>query len=957
MAEQLNNLQLLDGSGTLRGIDKNNDTLKITVPFTVGADMSVGGDLTVEGDVISRGSVNVVSKDPVIDLGLGDFTGTAQTGGFTVQTNKAAGFTALTVTAFQSKADASGDANFTVADASTLSVGMVVAITGAADGENDGYYVVKSKAGGVVSVEAAFMGALPFAQTDFKTATGQAAKVYNVDLSAVVVTDGTLVKTDTPSTVYWPIGSLVNAYITAATKTKFEAPGAYQGTSDVSLQEAYVAGNTITTSAGNGDVTVAGTEKLAVSASGGVQISGGALDVNTSVDVDLTGSFAVDGAQAVSFGSSTAVSSFAATTAANGDIALTAGAKLDFSASGAIEFDAAADSYIKATAKNLTVEASGAGILDLKSGTEVQASTVLFDVNASGAVQIDAAAASNLTVAGADLVLSTTSSGKVEVTSAGLMDVNAGASLDIDVTGSYDMLSTTTFSIDGTGNSNVSATSGSLTVSTITTGDLVLTAADNVNMDGGLIEIDATKAVSIAAAQASDFTVAGANLLLTTTSSGDVQVTAAQKFDVSSGGATEIDAAASSYVKVTGGDLTLETATSGKIYAKSAGLTQIDAGSSLDVNVTGNVTCDASGTLHFAGTGNSDFEVTSGNLSITTKTSGNVTLDAIAGTLTMAGNGAVTLDSDTAGVSIGAADNSDFTVVGSGKALTLEVSGGGLGQQIYLKSAGANLDAIKLETTDSAGGINVSAKDKLALSGKFIEATASDTSFLKQIANAAGDKTLTIGSQNSGAGKGLLDIFADETITVKSSNDAVIVARANGNGNILDVQYNQASKLQVTNAETLNFQAVRFEKSAGTKLTANTSANVAAGTVCAFDSTGKMISANAVAGGNTPSAQDEVTRVPFAAAIIQVNANTFATFQTIPGTPVALTFDAAPNGLVGQAVYLGAGANAGKATLTAPTTSNASIWRLGWLAGNAADGAGNYPVYWDTQYIGRRPVA
>ena len=38
-----------------------------------------------------------------------------------------------------------------------------------------------------------------------------------------------------------------------------------------------------------------------------------------------------------------------------------------------------------------------------------------------------------------------------------------GKNLDIDVTGSFDMLASTTFSVDGTGASNVTATSGNLT--------------------------------------------------------------------------------------------------------------------------------------------------------------------------------------------------------------------------------------------------------------------------------------------------------------------------------------------------------------------------------------------------------------------------------------------------------------------------------------------------------------
>lgn len=117
-----------------------------------------------------------------------------------------------------------------------------------------------------------------------------------------------------------------------------------------------------------------------------------------------------------------------------------------------------------------------------------------FDINVPGAgtaaITLDANAASHFTVAGADLVLSTTTSGEVDITAVGLVDLNAGANLDVDVTGTVDILATSTFSIDGTGASNVSATSGNLTLSTITSGTLDVTSA-------GAMDIDAASALQI----------------------------------------------------------------------------------------------------------------------------------------------------------------------------------------------------------------------------------------------------------------------------------------------------------------------------------------------------------------------------------------------------------------------------------------------------------------------------
>lgn len=117
-----------------------------------------------------------------------------------------------------------------------------------------------------------------------------------------------------------------------------------------------------------------------------------------------------------------------------------------------------------------------------------------FDINVPGSgtagITLDANAASNFTVVGAELALSTTTSGEVDITAAGLVDLNAGANLDVDVTGTVDILASSTFSIDGTGASNVSATSGNLTLSTITSGTLDVTSA-------GAMDIDAASALQI----------------------------------------------------------------------------------------------------------------------------------------------------------------------------------------------------------------------------------------------------------------------------------------------------------------------------------------------------------------------------------------------------------------------------------------------------------------------------
>ncbi len=127
----------------------------------------------------------------------------------------------------------------------------------------------------------------------------------------------------------------------------------------------------------------------------------------------------------------------------------------------------------------------------------------------TAAISLGADAASDFTVTGAALTLATSGTGQLNLTAADDMVLAAtGSAVDID-SGTFDVLASSTFSIDGTGNSNVSATSGNLTLSTLTSGTLALSsagaftagAADNSSIaitgTTKTFDIDATGAISI----------------------------------------------------------------------------------------------------------------------------------------------------------------------------------------------------------------------------------------------------------------------------------------------------------------------------------------------------------------------------------------------------------------------------------------------------------------------------
>lgn len=952
MATQNKNLIVLNDGQLQRAAA--TDTIQL-YDLKVDVDVTVGGDLTVGGDIISKGQQNIVVQDPILDLGMGNSTSTATAGGFTVSMNRASAFTAEDVTDFTAGVTATSAPSFTVSGGSTaFASGDIVAIVGAGDGENDGLYVVASVAAGVVTIKGtggtAPSGSVPFAQTQFKSASGQTAKAYKVDLSAAIFATGGAAFKDKDGN-NWPKGTFVTAYEASATESDFEQNGAYDTAAQTSLQEAYEVGNTITTSAAEGDVTIAGDQKLIVSASGGLQVTGGALDVNTSVDVDLTGAFAVDGAQNVAFGANTAVSIFTAD--ASGAISLDAGAASNFTttvgaltlsgaggvtvtstggtlalngagqtvdldattldvdggsmsfdgtafnlgvaaelpidmnattfdvdASGAVTLTGGAASKINTTAGDLTLDAEAASLIldggeaaadavkihasNAAGGIDIDAGSAGIDVLTTGAVSIDAAAASNLTVTGADLTLSTVTSGAVlvnavgelDLTATGLMDVNAGANLDIDVTGTFDLLASGSLTVAGTGNSKVEVSSGDLTVETKTAGNLVLKAATNIDVDGSLIEIDASGAISIAAASASDFTVAA--------------------------------------------NLTVETTGAGVLDLKSA--TEVQVSTALfDVNASGAVEVDASGAISL------DSTATASNFSLTANDAGTATLTIAAAN---SGAGAADLDIDvksavtidSASISIDATKASNFTVTGSGESLTLAAAGGGA-QKIEISSAGTGVDAIDINATgggidiDASGGFTVDAGGALSLQG-------GDSTDLTMVANSASNKLLVIDAQNTGAGKATLKLDADDKILLGDDASPPFTIQANA-----FLAFGKGGGLEVVAGETLaegDAVYVKYDTDGPRYFkAANNAALDDARNVMG------LVSGSAVAGG------------------------TFQ-LQCLAGVSATSAMSGLASSDIGKPVYLGTG---GALTLTPPNTSGTTVFRIGFIQNHNLGGA------------------
>jgi hypothetical protein len=482
--------------------------------------------------------------------------------------------------------------------AATFAAGDFVQISGALVAANEGIYEVLTHAANVLTIDSTPVH--DFVQSGFTVSTGDTtAVITKINISAIRSgTDGVW-ETGFGSTA----GGLVFSDLSTA--------------GGVSLQTAYnnsTSPATITTNSTDDEILITGTAGLRVTGTG----ADNTVSAGFGFEVDTIGAYRL-----------------------LGDVAST----------------------ISTTGANLTLSTVTSGTLAVTSvnALDMDAGAAGATLDTTGSFSVDGAGASNVSVTGADLTLSTITTGALIATSAGLWDLNAGANLDIDVTGTYDMLSTSTFSIDGTGASNVSATSGTLTISTITSGDVTVSAVSSVNVLGAEAAADAVRINASNVAGGIDVDAGTAGVLVDTT------------------GSISLDAAVASNLTTSSGDLTLSaTGNSVVITGAEAAVDAVQINASngaggIDVNAgTGGITVDTTAALSLDSTG------TASNLTLTATSGSTATLlievtngGAGTGVLDINADDAITLDSTAAGISLDAATASNFTVSGATADLTL----------------------------------------------------------------------------------------------------------------------------------------------------------------------------------------------------------------------------------------------------------------------------------------------
>lgn len=541
-----------------------------TIDFS--GNVSIKNNLDVGGTIISRDEERVLVADNFLDINFAYITNTGLAGGIAVNflptatgvtINTTAGGKQIVFTAQSGATNPNLNCN-TDSDlpAGTFAAGDIIQIAGTTNAENDGFYIVNTNAvaGTLEIMDVNDTINMKAAQVNFTAETentSNAVTIFKVTLSLLQANSATGVfevqegSTNAEFATFKSLGGSLQVAYDLGREIVTDATGDILFTLSTDAQGFSVEG----AGAGTGDVSIGGATTVSsftVGSGGAVSLAGAAASNLTTSVGELTLQATQD-AGGVTINAGTGGIDLDCTSAGSG------------SGNGAVSINAGATSKIDTSVGNMTLSASAAN-----GNVTVNAGTGGFDVDATaagsgtgdGAITMNAAAASTIDVAGANLSLSTTTSGTMDLTSAGTLDLN-GVAVNIDSTGAMDITaadgqtlsvnhgggSALAFSaagqVDLTGEStaamNIGTTSAALSLSTTTAGEIDITSAGNLDLNGVATTIDGTAGVAIAGSgAASSFASTAQNLTLSTATSGNVVVSSAGNVDVD-GGKIQLD--------------------------------------------------------------------------------------------------------------------------------------------------------------------------------------------------------------------------------------------------------------------------------------------------------------------------------------------------------------------------------------------------------------------------------
>lgn len=385
------------------------------------------------------------------------------------------------------------------------------------------------------------------------------------------------------------------------------------------LQEAYEGGNAISVDAANNPVQMLN-------------------DTDATNVLELSRTFAGGGsALTVSMGGDTTGTGMNITGSGSGDLFFLnntgAGAAMTIQDGGADVLDISAAGAVTVTptaGQDAVITTAGAGAVDINAtdgGVTIDATNSGVSVDAAGESNFSTSAGA-VTVDGAGGVNIQGNASEVDVTTSGPVDINAGAVTVDGTTGSLDFTDNANLTVTGSGKDLTLSSSGGSVLMQASEGtdDAVKIEASgsaggvqvesgtggiNLNDGVGQLDMDGAGAISTVGTSTLDFDFSGAVQINST--AGPIQIgndADAQNIDIGTGGAQR-DITVGNNTGTTG--IFLETGSGG-----------------LDIDADGNSVWEIAGTLDFDTTGASSWENTSGNLTIQTLTSGDMTVDSVA---------------------------------------------------------------------------------------------------------------------------------------------------------------------------------------------------------------------------------------------------------------------------------------------------------------------------------------
>jgi len=310
------------------------------------------------------------------------------------------------------------------------------------------------------------------------------------------------------------------------------------------------------------------------------------------------------------------------------------------------------------------------------------------------------------------------------------VDVNFDNGVTVDNGSNAINMGVTANQIDFTGNATVTSTSGSTvtvgstsantTISTTTGGAVVFSSAGAIDGDAsGAVTFDSSTAgISLDGVTSSNFTMTAATavtetLTIEATNSGAgtgvIDVNADDDITIdSSSGAVSVDAAAASNFTVAGASLTLETTASGDVFVTAADTADIN-GSTVDIDAgTGGVLIDSTDTISLDAATASNFNVTAGNLTFGTGTSGSVLVDGTDGVEINSSGGALSIgnDADANAINVGTGAAARTITVGNATGATAVDLASGTGA-VSVTSTNADTSELMSWSQTGTGGDTV----------------------------------------------------------------------------------------------------------------------------------------------------------------------------------------------------------------------------------------------------------